>query len=245
MAQTVVELTGITFRRGGTEPDRSAWKAAVVYDRVQLVREAAGDRYERLELNALLQRVIVTDDRRKAAEELTRCSTRLSVEDRLPHLWMLQVGLGAEWDEIIFGPCPNGVARTRSTVTQGPVGYAFEAPSPATRGPGTLERAPWGPGPTGRSRALRGRAGEPFRCCDCGPRADCSLSSISDGLLHSFDRARRATSPAPRSPRSRRRTLRPWACGTSFLFAAPADLGTYGPCRCRQGPQGLDPRARI
>ena len=84
-----------------------------------------------------------------------------------------------------------------------------------------------------------------FRCCDCGPRADCSPSSISDGLLHSFDRARRATSPAPRSPRSRRRTPRPWACGTSFLFAAPADLGRHGPCRCRQGPQCLDPRARI
>ncbi len=72
----IVGLTGITFRRGGTEPDRSAWKAAVVDDRVQLVREAAGDRYERLELNALLRRVIVTDDRRKAAEELTRRSTQ-------------------------------------------------------------------------------------------------------------------------------------------------------------------------
>jgi len=72
----IVGLTGITFRRGGMEPDRSAWKAAVVDDRVQLVREAAGDRYERLELNALLRRVIVTDDRRKAAEELTRRSTQ-------------------------------------------------------------------------------------------------------------------------------------------------------------------------
>jgi hypothetical protein len=32
----IVELTSITFRCGGTEPDRSASKAAVVYDRVQL-----------------------------------------------------------------------------------------------------------------------------------------------------------------------------------------------------------------
>jgi len=79
----IVGLTGITFRRGGTEPDLSAWEAAVVDDRVQLVREAAGDRYERLELNALLQRVIVTDDRRKAVEELTRHSTQLSVEEIL------------------------------------------------------------------------------------------------------------------------------------------------------------------
>jgi probable F420-dependent oxidoreductase len=79
----IVGLTGITFRRGGTEPDLSAWKAAVVDDRVQLVREAAGDRYERLELNALVQRVIVTGDRRKAAEELTRRWTQLSVEEIL------------------------------------------------------------------------------------------------------------------------------------------------------------------
>jgi probable F420-dependent oxidoreductase len=66
----IVGLTGITFRRGGTEPDLSAWKASVVDERLRLVRETAGDRYERLELNALVQRVIVTDDRRKAAEEL-------------------------------------------------------------------------------------------------------------------------------------------------------------------------------
>jgi hypothetical protein len=45
--------------------------------------EAAGDRYERRELNALVQRVIVTDDRRKAAEELTRRWAQLSVEEIL------------------------------------------------------------------------------------------------------------------------------------------------------------------
>ncbi len=79
----IVGLTGITFRRGGTEPDLSAWNAADVDDRVRLVRDAAGDRYERLELNALVQRVVVTDDRRKAAEDLTRRWTQLSVEEIL------------------------------------------------------------------------------------------------------------------------------------------------------------------
>jgi len=64
----IVGLTGITFRRGGKEPDVSDFRASVVDERVRLVREAAGDRS--LELNALVQRVIVTDDRRKAAEEL-------------------------------------------------------------------------------------------------------------------------------------------------------------------------------
>ena len=50
----------------------------------------ARDRYERLELNALVQRVIVTDARRKAAEELTRRWTQLSVEEILqsPQLWV-------------------------------------------------------------------------------------------------------------------------------------------------------------
>jgi alkanesulfonate monooxygenase SsuD/methylene tetrahydromethanopterin reductase-like flavin-dependent oxidoreductase (luciferase family) len=49
---------------------RSAWRVAEVDQRVRLVREAAGARYPALELNALVQRVIVTDDRRRAAAGL-------------------------------------------------------------------------------------------------------------------------------------------------------------------------------
>src|SRR2546421_10837980 len=64
----IVGLTGIAFRHGGKEPDVSDFRAAVVDERVRLVRETAGDRS--LELNALVQRVIVTDDRQKTAEEL-------------------------------------------------------------------------------------------------------------------------------------------------------------------------------
>ncbi len=47
------------------------------------MREAAGDRYERLELNALVQRVVVTDDPRQAAAELARRWTQLSPEEIL------------------------------------------------------------------------------------------------------------------------------------------------------------------
>lgn len=79
----IVGLTGITFRRGGAAPDLADWRVAVVDERVRLVRDAAGDRHERLELNALVQRVVVTDDRRKAAEELTRRWTRLSAQEIL------------------------------------------------------------------------------------------------------------------------------------------------------------------
>jgi probable F420-dependent oxidoreductase len=66
----IVGFTGLAFRRGGRAPDVSAFRSAVVTDRVDLVRETAGERFERLELNTLVQRVIVTDDRRKAAREL-------------------------------------------------------------------------------------------------------------------------------------------------------------------------------
>jgi probable F420-dependent oxidoreductase len=66
----IVGFTGIAFRHGGREPDVSDFLASVVDERVRLVREIAGERVDRLELSALVQRVIVTDDRRKVAHEL-------------------------------------------------------------------------------------------------------------------------------------------------------------------------------
>ena len=66
----IVGLTGITFRRGGTEPDLAGCRADAVDERVRLIKDAAGIRGEQLELNALVQRVLVTDDRRRAAAEL-------------------------------------------------------------------------------------------------------------------------------------------------------------------------------
>jgi probable F420-dependent oxidoreductase len=66
----VVGLTGIAFRRGGKEPDVSDLRAAIVDERLRFVRDVAGERFQQLELNALVQRVIVTDDRHKAARDL-------------------------------------------------------------------------------------------------------------------------------------------------------------------------------
>ena len=61
-----------------------------VDERVQLVREAAGgERFARLELNALVQRVIVTDDRQQAAEELTSRWTSLTPEEILETPYLL------------------------------------------------------------------------------------------------------------------------------------------------------------
>jgi probable F420-dependent oxidoreductase len=87
----IVGFSGITFRHGGAAAsDVSGWKAAKVGERVRLVREAAGqERYALLELNALVQRVIVTDDRRRAAEELTRRWPQLTAGEILQSPYVL------------------------------------------------------------------------------------------------------------------------------------------------------------
>ncbi len=79
----IVGITGITFVRGGTELDLSAWRTGVTDERVRLVREAAGARVDRLELSALIQRVLVTEHRGQAAEELQKNWKQLSVEEIL------------------------------------------------------------------------------------------------------------------------------------------------------------------
>jgi probable F420-dependent oxidoreductase len=85
----IVGLSGITFRQGGTKPDVSGWTATGVDERMRLVREAAGGRYEQLEVNALVQRVIITDQRRKAAEELATRWTQLTADDILQSPYVL------------------------------------------------------------------------------------------------------------------------------------------------------------
>jgi probable F420-dependent oxidoreductase len=87
----IVGFSGITFRDGGASPpDVSAWRAATVDERVRLVREAAGEeRYARIELNALVQRVIVTEDRHAAAEELARRWPQLTPDELLQSPYVL------------------------------------------------------------------------------------------------------------------------------------------------------------
>jgi hypothetical protein len=87
----IVGLSGITFRGGGAAPpDLSGWRVSGVDERIQLVRGVAGDaRYARLELNALVQRVVVTNDRRKMAEELTSRWTQLNADEILQSPYVL------------------------------------------------------------------------------------------------------------------------------------------------------------
>jgi probable F420-dependent oxidoreductase len=85
----IVGLSGITFREGGTKADVSGWTATGVDERMRLVREAAGARYAQLEVNALVQRVIITGQRRQAAEDLARRWMQLSPEDILQSPYVL------------------------------------------------------------------------------------------------------------------------------------------------------------
>jgi probable F420-dependent oxidoreductase len=94
----IVGFSGLTFRDGGAlPPDCSAWRVHAVDARVRLVRESAGERFAGLELNALVQRVVVTDNRRRVAEELTNRWPQLTADEILETPYVL---IGTE-DEIV------------------------------------------------------------------------------------------------------------------------------------------------
>jgi probable F420-dependent oxidoreductase len=87
----IVGFSGLTFRNGGAvPPDLSGWRVSGVDERVRLVREAASDaQCARPELNVLVQRVIVTDDRRKAAAELASQWSQLTPDEFLASPYVL------------------------------------------------------------------------------------------------------------------------------------------------------------
>jgi probable F420-dependent oxidoreductase len=86
----IVGLAGMTLRRGGTELDVPGWKGSAVDASIALLRAAAGEeRFARLELNALVQRVVVSDDRRAAVEALNRVWPQLGAADILETPYLL------------------------------------------------------------------------------------------------------------------------------------------------------------
>jgi alkanesulfonate monooxygenase SsuD/methylene tetrahydromethanopterin reductase-like flavin-dependent oxidoreductase (luciferase family) len=87
----IVGLSGITFRDGGAKPpDLSGWKASAIDERMKRVREVASvERYARLEINALVQLVIVTENRRAAAAELTNRWSELTPDEILQSPFVL------------------------------------------------------------------------------------------------------------------------------------------------------------
>jgi probable F420-dependent oxidoreductase len=85
----IVGLTGITFRPGSQGPELSGWTVAGLEARLQRIREAAGARYDHLELNALVQRVEVTEQRYTAAEDLAGRWPQLSAAEILQSPYVL------------------------------------------------------------------------------------------------------------------------------------------------------------
>jgi probable F420-dependent oxidoreductase len=66
----IVGLAGLTHNRDATRVRLSHFGPEGLENRIAVVRDAAGDRFEQIEINALIQAVVVTDDREKAADEL-------------------------------------------------------------------------------------------------------------------------------------------------------------------------------
>ena len=91
MQADIVGLSGITFRNGGAAPpDLSGWRVSEVDERVRFIREIAGEeRSAEIELNALVQRVVVTEDRRRSAEELTSRWKQLTADEILQSPYVL------------------------------------------------------------------------------------------------------------------------------------------------------------
>jgi len=72
MAAREADIVGLMMQSRDGGIDFSSGSAAATAERVEWVRQAAGDRYGDLELNTLVFGVVVTDHRQQVAEELAR-----------------------------------------------------------------------------------------------------------------------------------------------------------------------------
>jgi probable F420-dependent oxidoreductase len=78
----IVGLTGLVRNPNFGHAHQTNWTDAYLDDRIDIVRSAAGPRFADLELNALVQRVVETDDRERAATKY--CDLVSSVGLSLP-----------------------------------------------------------------------------------------------------------------------------------------------------------------
>jgi alkanesulfonate monooxygenase SsuD/methylene tetrahydromethanopterin reductase-like flavin-dependent oxidoreductase (luciferase family) len=77
----IIGFTGFSPRRGGQEIDPLGFKPAEVDRRLDWVRLEAGDRFDGTELDALVQRVVITDRREQAATETAAPFPELLADD--------------------------------------------------------------------------------------------------------------------------------------------------------------------
>ncbi len=66
----IVGLAGFGHNRNATKVELTHFDAAGLQNRIAVVRDAAGDRFDGIELNVLIQFVVHTDDRLASAAEL-------------------------------------------------------------------------------------------------------------------------------------------------------------------------------
>jgi probable F420-dependent oxidoreductase len=76
----IVGLAGFSHNREATKVELTHFDGAGLENRIAVVREAAGDRFEHIELNVLVQFVVQTDDRRASAAELATVFGGISPE---------------------------------------------------------------------------------------------------------------------------------------------------------------------
>jgi probable F420-dependent oxidoreductase len=85
----IVGFAGFHQVHGTSDVALSHFTAAGLHDRLRVVRDAGGDRFDDLELNVLVQVVTVTDDRRAEAERLAELFPSLTADDLLDSPFVL------------------------------------------------------------------------------------------------------------------------------------------------------------
>ena len=89
----IVGLTGLARSVDNGHAHQPTWTDQSLAERIGIVRESAGARFDALELNALVQSVVVTNDRRSAAaafcEEVRALHIVLDVEEALTTPFLL------------------------------------------------------------------------------------------------------------------------------------------------------------
>lgn len=85
----IAGFAGITHNHDATEVALTHFGPDGLHDRIAVVRDAAGDRFDHLELNALIQAVVVTTDRHAAAAELAEVIGGVRPEDLLDSPFVL------------------------------------------------------------------------------------------------------------------------------------------------------------
>lgn len=85
----IVGLAGISHNRDATQVRFTHFDADGLADRIAVVRHAAGDRFEAIELNALIQAVVCTNDRNAAAAELAATLGGITPEQVLESPFLL------------------------------------------------------------------------------------------------------------------------------------------------------------